>query len=333
MVANSVDAGRRLVVIIPALNEEATVADVVRGALTLASDWLEVRVLVVNDGSTDGTSDVSRAAGADVIDFPVNQGLGRAFRAGLEGALRRRADVIVNIDADGQFNTEDIRELIEPILSGEADFVTASRFLDRELVPVMPTVKLYGNHLMSLLVSFIARQRFRDVSCGFRAYSRESALRLNLWGRFTYTQESFLDMAVKGMRIREVAVKVLGVRPVGESRIARNLWNYGWNTGRIIFRSYRDYWPLPFFSWLSSPFLLSGAVLLVFFFCHYFATGKFSPHLWAGFAAGGLAAVGLATLIVGLFADMLKRIRLNQEELLYLERRRDLGLREHDGEA
>lgn len=314
-----------LFVLVPALNEEATVAAVVRGALALATPELAVRVAVVNDGSTDRTAAVAAAAGADVITFPVNQGLGKVLRTGLAHALSGGADLVVNIDGDGQFDPADIRQLIAPLLAGEADFVTASRFADPALVPVMPRAKLWGNHMMSRLVSFLIGRRYYDVSCGFRAYSRECALRLNLWGAFTYTQESFLDLAVKGMRIREVPVRVLGVRPVGTSRMASNLWVYAWRTSKIILRSYRDYWPLPFFSLLSLPWLLAGASLLVFFFGHYLARGQFRPHLWAGFSGGSLVAFGLGLIGVGVFADMLKRIRLNQEELLYLARCREYG--------
>jgi len=122
------------------------------------------------------------------------------------------------------------------------------------------------------------------------------------------------------MRIREVAVRVLGTRPYGESRMASNLWKYGIRTLRIIFRSYRDYWPLPFFAWLALFSALPGVGLLVFFFAHYLATGSFRPHRWAGFLGGAFCFLAVGLGAAGLFADILKRIRLNQEEVLYLLR-------------
>ncbi len=311
----------KLTTVIPAFNEANTITDVIQGILKQKIPEVDqIDVLVVDDGSTDETARLASESGAKVISNGTNRGLGFTFARGLTEAIHDGADIVVNIDGDGQFNPDDIPKLITPVLRGEADFVTASRFADPELIPNMPRTKLWGNRLMSRIMSTLLRQKFYDVSCGFRAYSREAALRLNLWGRFTYTQEVFLDLAVKQMRIKELPVKVLGVRPVGESRIARSLGRYAMQTAAIIFRSYRDYWPLRFFGWISLPFLLIGLLLLGFFGLHYVRTGTFSPHLWAGFTAAAFLFVGIFTLAVGFMADMLKRIRLNQEEFIFRQR-------------
>jgi glycosyltransferase involved in cell wall biosynthesis len=193
---------RRVTVIIPALNEEATVAGVVRGCLeALPPDRFDVSVLVVDDGSTDRTADVAREAGAVVVSHPSNMGVGRAFQTGLDRALAGGPDLIVSIDADGQFDPEDIPALIAPIEAGRSDVALASRFKDPEFVPEMPRIKKWGNRWMTHLISAISQRCFTDVSCGFRAYNREAALRLNLWGEFTYTHESILEMVVKEMRV------------------------------------------------------------------------------------------------------------------------------------
>lgn len=307
-----------VVVVIPAFNEEKTVGSVVRGAVeSLAATGLEPQVVVVDDGSADRTAEIARAAGAEVLSLGVNRGVGLAFRVGLERALARGADYVVNMDADGQFDPADIPLLLEPLLRGEADVALGSRFADPRLVPEMPVIKRWGNRGMSWIISFIARQRFFDVSCGFRAYTREAALRLNLWGTFTYTQEAILDMVVKGMRIREVPVAVRGVRQFGESRVASDLWRYARRTLRIILATFRDYWPLQFFGWVSAVVAAPGVGLWAFLLWHRLRTGSFHPHIWAGFV--GASFVGLAALLffLGVMAEMLKRIRLNQEEMIY----------------
>lgn len=310
-------------IVIPAFNEEATVATVVGNTLAVLNDSPELDglVIVVNDGSTDRTAELAEKAGVQVVSHRHNIGVGKALQTGMARALEVGADVIVSMDADGQFDPKEMPALIEPVLTGQADFTTASRFKDASLVPDMPWIKLAGNRLMSSLISKISGTRLYDVSCGFRAYSREAALKLNLWGDFTYTQETILDLTVKGLRIEEVPMKVDGVRKHGKSKVASNLWHYGYKTSRIILRSYLDYWPGRFFGWISLPFWFVGVLLLLLLLIHRLFSGSFSPHIWAGFTGGALCAVGLITLIIGFLGEMLKRIRLNQEVLLYYDRR------------
>ncbi len=311
-----------IAIIIPALNEEATIHDVVTRCMSVSSHTnFDVSVHVVDDGSTDRTAEVARDAGAHVVSHAVNLGVGKAFQTGLDTALRSGADVVVNIDADGQFDPERIPDLCSPILDGRADFTSASRFKDPAFVPEMPIAKLLGNRIMSRLISKIAGQKLYDVSCGFRAYNMDAALRLNLWGNFTYTQESILDLSVKGLRIEEVPMQIRGVRQVGESRVASNLWKYGYKTISIILHTYRDYWPMHFFGWVALPFLVAGLALIGFLIVHRIASGAFSPHIWAGFSGGSLFFLGLIVLVSGVVGETLKRIRLNQEELLYLQRK------------
>jgi hypothetical protein len=163
-------------------------------------------------------------------------------------------------------------------------------------------------------------KKYYDVSCGFRAYSKETILRMNLFGKFTYTQETFLDLAFKNMEIVEVPLKVRGEREFGKSRVASNILKYAINTSKIIFRAFRDYKPLKFFAFLGTIFLILGLSLGSFFIYHYVNTGKFSGQLWAGFSAGFSILFSFLFFLTGLLGDMLVRIRNNQEKLLYLER-------------
>ncbi|RAI33229.1 hypothetical protein CH340_12970 [Rhodoplanes serenus] len=282
-----------------------------------ARGFPKLDVLVVDDGSRDATPDVARRHGAIVLSHPVNRGVGSAFHSGVTFAIDRRYDMMVNIDGDGQFDPEDIPKLLAPIIDGRADMATASRFKDPNLIPVMPPVKRFGNVMMSALISRLVGQRFFDVSCGFRCYSREALLRLNLHGAFTYTQESFIDLCSKKIRIVEVPVRVKYFQD-RVSRVARNLWRYAGSSGSIIFRAYRDYFPLKFFVSIAFVFLVPGVLFALAFAGHFVLTGRFSDYLFAGFLGGFLVTLAFLFFVVGIVADMLDRIRGNQERILYL---------------
>jgi len=311
---------QRLLVALPALDEERTVADVIAGVPCSLPGVASIEIVVVDDGSRDATGERARAAGAAVIRHAAPRGVGAAFHSALAYGVDRGADLIVSIDADGQFDPADIAALIRPVVEGSADFTTASRFADPALVPEMPGIKLWGNRMMSRLISRLAGQTFHDVSCGMRCYSRRAALQLHLVGRFTYTQEVVLNLAFKGLRIVEVPVRVRGEREFGESRVAGNLWRYALRSAQIIFRAYRDYHPLRFFGGIAALLLAPALLLAGFLAWHYLATGGFTPHKWAGFTALGLAIVALLILQVGVIGDMLSRHRIYLEELLYRQR-------------
>lgn len=312
-----------LVVVLLALNESATIADVINKIPRDISGIQKTSIVVVNDGSTDETPSIAEACGATVISHPHNKGVGAAFHTAVKEAISMKADIMVNIDADGQFNPADISKLIVPIIKNEADFVTASRFIDLNLKPVMPWVKYFGNRIMSKLISKLTKQKFFDVSCGFRAYSRETLLKINLFGKFTYTQETFIDLAYKGLRIVEIPVFVLGVREHGKSRVASNLFKYGMNSLRIILHSFIDYRPLSIFGFMALFLFVIGFGFGAFFFGHYIVKGRFSPHLWAGFVSGFFITMSFLVAVFSLLGDMLSRMRKNQEEILYNLKKKD----------
>jgi hypothetical protein len=247
------------------------------------------------------------------------------FRAGVVLALARGADVLVNIDGDGQFDASHIPLLVAPIVERQADMVTASRFLDRELVPKMPAVKRWGNRGVAWIVWILTGQRFRDVSCGFRAFSKEALLRMNLFGGFTYTQECFLDLVFKNLSILEVPVRVRGTREFGKSRIASSLPRYAARSLQIMLRAFISYRPFRFFSSIALVFLVIGFGLLLFLGVHYLRHHTFSPHIWAGFVGGSFGFLGILTLVIGFLGDMLVRVRLNQETILYFLKRANSG--------
>ena len=308
-----------IAVLIPALNEEQQLGQVIE-ALPAFVD----HIIVVDDGSTDGTVEVAQQKGAKVISHKINRGVGAALITGVKAVLEMDVDILVNIDGDGQFDPADIEKLVQPIVEGRADFVSASRFINKAYKPKMPRAKYWGNLWMSRLISRLTRQKFYDVSCGFRAYSRETLQRLNLFGEFTYTQESFIDLAFKGIAILEVPVHVRGSREHGKSRVASNLFRYGFQTLNIILRTFRDNKPFRLFGSMSFIAFLLGLGFAIFLGQHYLRNGEFSPHKWAGFIAGFLFVVSLLLLLIGFVLDMFARMRRNQEEILFqLKRDRD----------
>src|SRR3954451_13361498 len=326
----------KLVVTIPALNEEKTIYQVVSGVPRDIAGISETEVIVINDGSTDNTAKEALRAGAIVVSLPGKGGLGHVFRTGLERAMRRGADIIVNIDGDGQFNPADIRKLIAPILDDNADFVTCSRFSDPALRPKMPIVKYYGNQWVTGIINWICGgTSFTDVSCGFRAFNREAAYRMTLFGRFTYTQECFIDLFGKGLRMAEVPLKVRGVREHGKSRIASSIFKYATNSFPIILRAMRDIQPLKFFGGIAALFGLMGVLLGGFVGVWYiFNTEtikgkevveiihKTTPFTSLIPVASALVFLSFLMGVLALLADMLGRHRRISEEMLYLARRR-----------
>jgi glycosyltransferase involved in cell wall biosynthesis len=310
--------GLSLLVVVPCLNEEQTVGQVVGGVPRKIAGIERVDVLVIDDGSSDATAQRAREAGADVVRHSVNQGLGSSFQEAVRIALARGVDILVNIDGDGQFNPEHIPLVVAPVVLQQADMATASRFLDSDKRPKMPTIKRWGNHWVARIVWLLTGKRFHDVSCGFRAFSRKALLRMNLFGSFTYTQEAFLDLLFKDMTIQEIPVLVRGTREFGTSRIASSIPRYAFRSLQIMLGAFISYRPFRFFAAIASVFLLVGLGCLVFLGIHYLRSGAFTPHIWSGFVGGSFGFLGILTLIVGLIGDMLRRIRMNQEHILYL---------------
>lgn len=313
----------RLAVSIPALNEEATLGKVIAAIPDEIDGVDEIVVIVVDDGSTDRTPDIAREAGAHLISHERCYGVGRAFHSALDAAIDLGVDLLVTIDADGQFDPADIPKLVEPVVAGRADFVSASRFMDKDLVPEMPWVKKWGNRQMSRLISRLTRHKFHDVSCGMRCYNRAAMLNLNLLGAFTYTQEVFLNLAYKNMRLVEIPVVVRGQREFGESRVASSIMRYGFHTSRIIFKAYRDYRPLQFFGTLALILFVPALLLGGFQLFWYFTQGQFTPYKWTGFSSIALFMLSLIFVHMGVLGDMLSRHRIYLEELLYMNRAQD----------
>ena len=311
----------KLIVIMPALNEAATVGSVV-GQVPRRLPGIDItEVIVVDDGSTDDTAIIAQRAGAKVISLGTNQGNGAAVIAGLKTALADGADLLVTIDADGQFDPRDVAKLVQPILDGKADFVTCSRFALADRVPQMPRVKLWGNSVVTALTNFIAGTNVSDSSCGFRAYTRDTALKMNVYSEFDYAQEALVALAAHGVKIDEMSLPVRGVREFGQSRIARNLVLFSGKCLSTLLRTMRDFRPLLFFGGLGALFFSVGVFLGGWVIVHWMRTGETQPY--TSFLTGSSVGLlmGIVLLVLALVADSLSRTRRILEELLYFSKR------------
>jgi glycosyltransferase involved in cell wall biosynthesis len=312
----------RIVITIPAFNEGKTIGRVISDIPRDCAK--EVKVLVIDDGSKDETVEAAKQAGTDkIISHKTNLGLGTTFKNGINEALKMGADIIVNIDADGQFNPNDIPRLIQPIIDNNADMVTCSRFLNPKFVPNMPKLKILGNKFFASLLNLFLRKKYHDTQCGFRAYSKEAALNLTLFGKFTYTQEVFIDLIKKKFRIIEIPCIVKGKRK-GKSRLVKGIISYGLKALLIIIRSIRDYEPLKFFGGTGFVLFSIGAINSLILFIRFLLVGRYNPYMSLVYFNIFLIVIGFLFIVLGLIADMLDRNRQLQEEILYKIKKQEL---------
>lgn len=304
----------KLVVTIPAYNEESTIGEVIAEIPRHIPGVDQVEILVIDDGCTDGTVNSAREAGADhFFAHRKNEGLGVTFKDGLDQAVELGADIIVNIDSDGQYNPTEIPSLVKPILDDRADIVLGWRDIDR--LDFMPVGKKLGNKIATWFTNKVTGMPIRDAQSGYRAFSREAALRINLSGKYTYVQQSIMEAKYKGLVIEQVPIEFRARH--GASRLIPNLITYARRAGATIIGTYWGYHPLKIFSILGGLLILAGTVLGVVLFVYFLIHNTISPMLPLAIAGSLLVVTGLQAILLGLFADLLRGQRRFQEEILY----------------
>ncbi|HJM04512.1 MAG TPA: glycosyltransferase family 2 protein [Candidatus Saccharimonadaceae bacterium] len=308
----------KLAVVSICKNEAKTIQELIRRIPKKIKGVSLIDVIVINDGSTDKTAELAEKSGATVYGSHDSKGLAFRFREVLDIVLRDNYDAMVNIDGDLQFSPEDIPQFVAPIVADSADFVAADRFTDpasgnKRKPKNMPFVKYYGNKVGAWVVGSLSDQRFRDVTCGFRAYNQRAMYALNINGTHTYTQESFQVLAARKMRIHSVPVDVKYFKD-RKSRVVTSIPKYMLISLMNILRAFRDFAPLRFFTMVGLvPFVL-GLICLIFIGIHWLQTGAFSPYKAVGFTGVYLVSVGIFFWALGLFADMQLRLLNNQEK-------------------
>lgn len=287
----------KTIAIIPAYNEESTIADVIKETSQYVNE-----ILVINDGSTDSTMNVSRKAGAIVIDNIVNRGLGKTIKRGYKEAIKLGADIVVQIDADGQYDPKEIPKLIQPILDNKADLVLGTRL--ENLKYEMPWLKKQGNKAFTWLLRRLTGADIKDGQTGFRATRKEVFETLEIHGDFTYTQEMIVKASKEGWRIANVSID-FHQRSSGESRLMSGPLSYAWRAWIIIIRTIRDYDPLKFFG-LPGIILTIAGILLGSAIVYKFAIVGFIGHTPAVVLTAVLIISGIQLLFLALMADMRK---------------------------
>lgn len=307
----------RLIITIPAYNEEENIAAVIKEIPRSIEGISEVKVLVLDDGSKDQTVQKAKDAGADyIISHKKNKGLAKTFQDAINSALEKGADIIVNTDADNHYNQSRIPELVAPILKGEADLVIGSR--DVKTVEGMSLVKRYLNLIGSYLTSKLGGLPHLDVSTGFRAYSREAALRIAVYSAHTYVHVTLLSAVDQKLVIKEVPISARKVtRP---SRLIKGVPSHLANAGTQILRNIILFKPLRFFGIVGGIIFLVG-LLFVLRFLYYYFTGDGTGHIQSLVLAGVLMIIGFQIAILGLIASAIGWSRKVLEEILYYLKR------------
>jgi len=303
----------KLIIQIPCYNEAATLAAALRELPRKVDGFDSVEWLIINDGSTDATVEVAKANGVDhIIGFPRNKGLARGFMAGLEACLALGADVIVNTDADNQYCAADIPALVRPILEGRAEIVIGSRPI-AEIRHFSPLKKLLQK-LGSSVVRWVSRTDVEDAPSGFRALSREAALRLNIYSDYTYTLESIIQAGRRGMAIVSVPVRVN--RELRPSRLVKSIPGYLKKSILTILRIFVVYKPFAFFMSIGAAVFLVG-FLLGLRFLYYLFTGGGAGHVQSLILAAVLLGMGFQTILVAFLSDLLAVNRALLEDIQY----------------
>src|SRR3954462_4641797 len=307
----------KLIVQIPAFNEEATIAQTLRDIPKKIDGITAIETLVIDDGSSDNTADAARKAGAThVVQLKTHRGLSSAFLAGINAALRLGADVIVNTDADNQYAGADIPKLVAPIVRGSADVVIGDREVAKS--PHMSGFKRLLQRLGSRTVGLASGIRVGDVTSGFRAFSREAAMQINVFNPFTYTLETIIQAGNRNLGVQSVPVRTNA--PTRPSRLYRGLGTYLRKSASTIFRIYTLYKPLKTFFAIGTMLMLAGAALGVRFLWD-FVRGDRGGHVQSLILSAVFLIIGFQTLLIALIADLISvNRRLSEEVLVRMKR-------------
>ena len=309
----------KVLVQIPCFNEERTLPQTLAEIPRQIDGVDTVEILVIDDGSVDRTTEVARQHGVDhIVRHKSNRGLAGAFRSGLDACLRLGADIIVNTDADNQYSGADIPRLIRPILSGEADLVVGDRRTDE--IEHFSFVKKKLQRLGSSVVRNLSRLEVPDAVSGFRALSREAAMRINILTTFSYTLEMLIQAGSKRMAVQSVPVTVNPM--TRRSRLATSVFNFIQRSMATLLRTYSMYQPLKVLVAIGLILMLTGAAPIVRFL-YFFAQGDSSGHIQSLVIGGVLVTMGFMAFLVGLVADLISFNRQLLEILLEKMRRLD----------
>lgn len=303
----------KLIIQIPCYNEAETL-EIALNDLPRKLDGIdEIEYLIINDGSKDNTVEVAKKWGVHhIVNFKQNKGLAKGFMAGLDGCLRNGADIIVNTDADNQYCADDIATIIQPILDGKADMVIGARPIDQ--TEHFSFIKKKLQHFGSWVVRKASNTTIPDAPSGFRAFSRDAAMHINVVNDYTYTLETIVQAGRGKIAITSVPIRTNAeLRP---SRLFNSIWGYVKKSMLTIIRAYMMYKPLKCFTFLSIPPIAIG-ILIGLRFLLYMAMGQGSGHIQSLILACTLIIMGFVTIMIGLVSDVIAANRKILEDTQY----------------
>lgn len=320
----------KLIIQIPCYNEAETLTIALNDLPKHIDGIDEIEYLIINDGSKDNTVQVAKDWGVNyVVNFKKNKGLAKGFMAGLDACLRNGADIIVNTDADNQYVADDIEKLVRPILEGKSDIVIGERPIDQ--TEHFSPLKKKLQHFGSWVVRKASKSDIPDAPSGFRAYSREAAMRLNVVNEYTYTLETIVQAGRSRIPMESVPIRTNGeLRP---SRLFNSMFGYVKKSMLTILRAFMMYRPLIFFTILGGIIFLLGTGIGIRFMVYYFM-GAGAGHIQSLILCSTLMLLGFMTFIVGLQADLISANRKILEDIQYHVRKMDYdGTKELNEEA
>ncbi len=300
----------KLIIQIPCYNEEETLLTTLND-LPKQVDGVDcIQVLVINDGSTDNSAEIAKKWGANVLDIKPNKGLANAFRCGLQKALELGADIIVNTDADNQYLAADIEKLVQPIINGNADIVVGARDIlnIKEFSLLKKLLQKTGSAVLRLLSS----TRVEDAPSGFRAFSKEAALRINVFDNYTYTMETLVQAGAKGMKVKSVPI---GVNPkLRDSKLVKNMFDYVFKSMKTTIRMFIVYRPFRFFISLAILLGVIGLILVGRFF-YFYCNGDGNGHIQSLIFAAVFLLTCVQLAIIAVVGDLLSINRRLMEDI------------------
>lgn len=312
----------KLIIQIPCYNEAETL-EIALNDLPKHIDGIDkIEVLIINDGSKDNTVEVARNWGVDyVVNFKRNKGLAKGFMAGLDACLRNGADIIVNTDADNQYNGEDIEKLVRPIIDGKSDIVIGERPINdtEHFSPLKKKLQRLG----SWVVRKASKSEIPDAPSGFRAYSREAAMQMNVANEYTYTLETIVQAGRNKIAMTSVPIRT---NPeLRESRLFKSMFGYVKKSILTILRAFMMYKPLMFFSLLGGSMFTIGLIIGVRFLI-FFLQGSGAGHIQSLILSSTLLLIGFQTFVIGLQADLISANRKLLEDIQYRVKKMDFML-------
>ena len=319
----------KLIIQVPCLNEENTLPITLTHLPKSIEGIDKIEVLIINDGSTDGTVAVARECNVDhIVSFSQRRGLADAFMAGLDACLRHGADIIVNTDADNQYFGPDIVKLVQPILNKEADIVVGDRETDK--IAHFSFFKKKLQKIGSWLVRRLSYTDVPDATSGFRAFNREAALKLNIITKFSYTTETLIQAGQKGLKVVSVPVKTN--EKLRESRLFSNMFTFLKKSGGTIVRVYSTHEPLKVFFTVGGIIFLIGIIFGIRYL-YYESIGEGQGHVQSVILSSTLMILGFILFFIGLVADLISTNRKLIEDMMYRVKKLEVAKEGHTEEG